>query len=150
MRIVAMSKSECKELLRRASLGRLGCSLHDQPYVVPVGFAYGKDDRIYLFSTVGKKIEYLRQNPRVCLQTDEIGSSTNWLSVVVEGNYVELQEPQYTAERQYAIEQLSDYSSWWKTPLAQRREKTEDISVEPVFFRIEITAISGLRATADV
>lgn len=39
MRIVELSQDKCKELLNRASLGRLACSLENQPYVVPVCFA---------------------------------------------------------------------------------------------------------------
>lgn len=149
MRIVSMSQRECKDLLRRASIGRLACSLDNQPYVVPVSFSYHKDDRIYLFSTVGQKIEWMRQNPKVCLQVDEIGGRSNWLSVVVNGRYLELQEPQYTAERQSALQQLAEYSQWWETPLAERREKMDDVSIEPVFFRIDVASISGLRAMAD-
>ena len=84
MRIVAISKEECIETLERVSIGRLGCSLGDQPYVVPVAFSY-ESDSIYIFSTVGKKINWMRQNPKVCLQVDEIGNRRNWLSVIVTG-----------------------------------------------------------------
>ena len=84
MRIVAISQHECKELLQRVSIGRLACSLKDQPYVVPVAFSY-ETDCIYMFSTVGKKIEWMRQNPKVCLQAEEIGHGSNWTSVVVTG-----------------------------------------------------------------
>ena len=147
MRIIAMSQQECKELLKRVSIGRLGCSLDDQPYVVPVAFSY-ETDCIYMFSTVGKKIEWMRKNPKVCLQADEIGNRSNWLSVIVTGTYLELREPQYTAQLEHALEQLEQYSEWWRNPLAQRREQTSDLSIETVFFRIDIGSMSGLRAHA--
>jgi nitroimidazol reductase NimA-like FMN-containing flavoprotein (pyridoxamine 5'-phosphate oxidase superfamily) len=86
MRIVAISQQECGELLQRVSLGRLACSLNDQPYVVPVAFSY-EPDCIYIFSTVGKKIEWMRQNPKVCLQADEMGHPSSWASVVVTGTW---------------------------------------------------------------
>ena len=38
MRIIAISQQECSELLERVPIGRLACSLGDQPYVVPVAF----------------------------------------------------------------------------------------------------------------
>jgi len=82
MRIVELSQDECKELLNRVSLGRLACSLENQPYVVPVCFAY-EPEYLYVFSTVGQKIEWMRQNPKVCLQADEIGSRSSWASVLV-------------------------------------------------------------------
>jgi len=142
MRIIAMSQQECRELLKRVSIGRLGCSLDDQPYVVPVGFSY-EPDYIYIFSTLGKKIKWMRKNPQDCLQADEIGNRSNWLSVIVTGTYLELREPQYTAQLEHALEQLEQYSEWWRNPLAQRREQTRDLSIETVFFRIDIGAMSG-------
>lgn len=148
MRIIAMSQQECRELLKRVSIGRLGCSLDDQPYVVPVGFSY-EPDYIYIFSTLGKKIKWMRKNPKVCLQADEIGNRSNWLSVIVTGTYLELREPQYTAQLEHALEQLEQYSEWWRNPLAQRREQTRDLSIETVFFRIDIGSMSGLRTMPE-
>ena len=148
MRIIAMSQQECRELLKRVSIGRLGCSLDDQPYVVPVGFSY-EPDYIYMFSTLGKKIKWMRQNPKVCLEADEIGNRSNWLSVIVTGTYLELREPQYAAQLEHALEQLERYSEWWRNPLAQRREQNSDLSIETVFFRIDIGSMSGLRTMPE-
>jgi uncharacterized protein len=145
MRIISISQEECSELLSRISIGRLACSLDNQPYIVPVGFSY-EPGSIYIFSTLGQKIKWMRQNPKVCLQADEIGSGSNWMSVVVIGRYLELTESQHTAEREHAMEQLSQYSQWWRNPLAERREQTSDLAIESVFFRIDIESISGLRA----
>ena len=148
MRIIAMSQQECSELLNRVNIGRLACSLDNQPYIVPVGFSY-EPDFIYVFSTLGKKIKWMRQNPKVCLQADEIASLSNWLSVIVTGTYLELREPQHTAQLEHALEQLEQYSEWWRNPLAQRRERTSDVSIESVFFRIDIKSMSGLRAIPE-
>jgi len=148
MRITAISQQECSQLLQRVSIGRLACSLNDQPYVVPVAFSY-EPDCIYIFSTVGKKIEWMRQNPKVCLQADEIGHRSNWSSVIVTGTYLELTEVQYASQQEHAMEQLAQYSEWWSTPLAERREKISDLAIETVFFRIDITSMSGLRAVAE-
>ena len=148
MRIIPLSQQECSELLKRVSIGRLACSLDNQPYVVPVAFSYDAEC-IYIFSTVGKKIKWMRQNPKVCLQADEIGNRSNWRSVIVTGTYLELREPQYTAQREHALEQLAQYSEWWRNPLAERRERTSDLSIEPVFFRIDIRSMTGLRGIPE-
>jgi len=148
MRIIAISQQECIELLKRVSVGRLACSLDDQPYVVPVAFSY-EPNCIYVFSTFGKKIEWMRHNPKVSLQADEIESRSTWLSVVVTGTYLELRRPEHTAQREHALEQLAQYSEWWRTPLAGRREQTSDLSIEPVFFRIDIGSMSGRRAMPE-
>ena len=148
MRIVPTSDQECKELLGRVSLGWLACALDNQPYVVPVAFSY-EPGRIYVFSTVGKKIEWMRQNPKVCLQVDEIGNRSHWTSVVINGIYLELQEPQYTAEKRRARELLGESAQWWIAPMAERREQVSDLSIEPVFFRIDIESMSGLRGIPE-
>ena len=148
MRIVEISHDECKDVLNRVSVGRLACSLEDQPYIVPVCFAF-EPEYLYVFSTLGQKIECMRQNPKVCLQADERASRSSWTSVVVNGTYLELREPQYTAEKEHARERLAEYSEWWRIPLEERRERTSDPAVEPVFFRIDITWISGLRGIPE-
>jgi nitroimidazol reductase NimA-like FMN-containing flavoprotein (pyridoxamine 5'-phosphate oxidase superfamily) len=113
--------------------------------VVPVSFAY-EPEFVYVFSTLGKKIEWLRQNPKTCLQVDELGTRSNWTSVIVTGSYQELPEQQHPAEREHAMELLSQQSQWWRTPLEERRGQTSDSSIEPIFFRIDIASISGLQA----
>ena len=150
MRIIPISQQECSELLQRVSIGRLACSLNDQPYVVPVAFSY-EPDCIYIFSTFGKKIEWMRKNPKVCLQADEIGNRSNWTSVVVTGTYLELNVPQYhTAQREHARERLAaQCSEWWRIPLSGARDRALVSSMETVFFRIDIKSISGLRAVPE-
>jgi uncharacterized protein len=148
MRIVPTSDQECKELLGRVSLGRLACALDNQPYVVPVAFHY-EPGHIYVFSTVGKKIEWMRQNPKVCLQVDEIGNRSHWTSIVINGVYFELQGTQHTAEKQRVRELLGESAQWWIAPMAERREQVNDLSVEPVFFRIDIESMSGLRGIPE-
>lgn len=149
MRIIAISQQECGELLKRVSIGKLACSLNDQPYIVPVGFSY-EPGCLYIFSTLGKKIKWMRQNPKVCMQVDEIGNQSNWLSVIVIGTYVELTEQQFPAQREHALEKLAQYSQYWRTPLAERREQTSDLSIKPLFVRIDVGSMSGLRAISEV
>jgi len=130
MRIVELSQDECKDLLGRVSVGRLACCLEDQPHVVPTCFVY-ESDHVYVFSTLGKKIKWMRQNPRVCLQTDQLGNHSNWTSVVLNGTFVELRA---SDENEHARERLAKFSDWWQIPLAERRERTGDLSIEPIFF----------------
>ena len=148
MQIDQMNETECREVLSRASLARLGCSLNDEPYVVPVLIAY-ESDYIYVFSTFGKKIKWMRANPKVCLQVDESKSQSNWASVVVNGEYQELAEPQFTDEREHARRLLEKRHQWWLNALAERRTQLSDQEIKPIFFRIRTNLISGLRATPD-
>jgi nitroimidazol reductase NimA-like FMN-containing flavoprotein (pyridoxamine 5'-phosphate oxidase superfamily) len=149
MLINEMTKRECREVLAQASIGRLGCSLGDQPYIVPVCLAY-ESDSIYVFSTFGKKIEWKRANPKVCVQIDEIADQSQWVSVIANGRYEELPELQYAAEREHVRQLLEKQSRWWLNTFAERLLKLGDTLIEPLFFRIYIDSMTGLRATDEI
>src|SRR4029079_8444947 len=93
------------------SVGRLGCSFENQPYVVPINFAYDSG-YLYVFSTFGQKVKWMRANPKVCVQTDQIEDQGDWISVIVNGQYEEFPEPQYTDERKHAGSLLAKRSHW--------------------------------------
>ena len=144
-----MTEQECRAALAHTSFGRLGCSLGDQPYIVPVCLA-SEGDFIYVFSTFGKKIVWMRANPKVCIQIDEIAGQSHWVSVIVYGRYEELLEPQYATERQHARQLLEKRSQWWLNTFAERQLKLGDKLIEPLFFRIQIDSLTGLRATDKI
>lgn len=148
MRIDEMNEAECRELLARVSVGRLGCSLDNQPYVVPVGIAF-ESDYIYVFSTLGKKIKWMRENPKVCVQADEITSQSDWASVIANGNYQELPEPRFVDERAHARNLLQKHHHWWLNSLAERRIELRDQQISPIFFRIHVVSLSGLRGASE-
>lgn len=145
MEINEMTNEECSAFLAHASIGRLGCSLEDQPYVVPINFAYDSG-YLYVFSTFGQKVKWMRANPKACVQTDQIQSESEWSSVVVNGEYEELPEPQYSAERQLASSLLGKRYQWWLNALGERQLRVGDKAIDPLFFRIRIKSLSGLRA----
>jgi len=148
MLIKEVPDAECRELLAKASIGRLGCSLDDQPYVVPICIAY-ESGYIYFFSTLGKKIEWMRTNPRVCVQIDEINGRSAWVSVLANGRYQELEEPRFTDERNHARKLLEKQHHWWLNALAERRTQLPDQAITPIFFRMQIDSISGLRGVSE-
>jgi nitroimidazol reductase NimA-like FMN-containing flavoprotein (pyridoxamine 5'-phosphate oxidase superfamily) len=93
MVIREMSRKECLRVLFGARLARLGCARKNQPYVVPVYLAYDEASGcLYGFTTPGQKIEWMRANPLVCVEVDEIAADDQWVSVIVFGRYEELPE----------------------------------------------------------
>jgi len=148
MQIDEMNEAECREILTRAPLARLGCSFDNQPYVIPVGIAY-EADHIYVFSTFGKKIKWMRANPKVCVQVDELEGQSDWASVIVNGEYQELEEPRYTDERNHARQLMERRHHWWLNAMAERRIQLRDQEITPLFFRIRVASITGLRATSE-
>jgi uncharacterized protein len=148
--ICEMTERESREVLARATVGRLGCSFDNQPYVVPVYLAY-ESDYVYVFATFRQKIEWLGSNPKVCIEIDEIASDSEWASVIANGRYQELSEPRYEAESTHARELLGKRSEWWLNALAERRAKKgdRDNQIEPLFFRVQIDLMTGLRALSQ-
>ncbi len=149
MQIDKLNETECREILSRSSIARLGCSLNDQPYVVPVGIAY-EEDYIYVFSTMGQKIRWMRSNPKVCVQVDEIRSQSDWVSVIANGEFQELPEPQFEHERARARSLLQKRHHWWLNAMAERRISLRDEEIKPLFFRIHISSLTGLRDMSEV
>lgn len=148
MEIRKMNESECHEVLSRATLGRLGCSQANQPYVVPVYMSF-EPNYIYVFSTLGKKIEWMRENPKVCMQVDESKGQGEWTSVIANGTYEELPDPQFAEERAHARNLLEKQHQWWLNALAERRIQMQDQEIAPIFFRIRIGSITGLRSSTE-
>lgn len=146
MIINEMTEKECRAVLSRGLIGRIGCSLDNQPYVVPIYFAY-EPDYIYVLSTFGQKIEWMRTNPKVCIQVDEIESQSQWASVIANGIYEELPEPQYSTERAHARSLLQKQHQWWLNAMAERQTKSNELLIEPLFFRMHTDSMTGLRAT---
>lgn len=93
MTIHEMSIEECHRVLAGAKFARLGCASENQPYVVPVSLAFDEKSKcFYGFTTPGQKVEWMRANPLVCVEVDEIVSYDQWVSVIVTGRYEELPE----------------------------------------------------------
>ena len=144
MAIREMSEAECRAFLGRVQLGRLGCALEDQPYVVPISVVC-EDEFIYSFATLGQKVQWMRKNPKVCVQFDDLSGPSQWTSVIANGTYQELREPQYETERAHARKLLDRKSKWWLTALAERDLKLGDHLIDTLFFRIRVESLSGLQ-----
>ncbi|HZQ94393.1 MAG TPA: pyridoxamine 5'-phosphate oxidase family protein [Candidatus Sulfotelmatobacter sp.] len=148
MLIKETTEQECRDVLVKATIARLGCALDNQPYVVPLAMAY-EADYIYFFSTAGKKIEWMRANPKVCVQVDSLSGQSDWISVIANGEYQELDEPRYSDERNHARKLLERRHNWWLNALAERRTQSRDQDILPIFFRVKISSLTGLRGLTE-
>ena len=81
MVIREMTKAECQEMLVASHLARLACARSNQPYIVPMHVDLD-GEFLYGFATLGQKIEWMRLNPLVCLEIDELISDWQWASVI--------------------------------------------------------------------
>lgn len=147
MLIREMTQQARSELLARAHLGRLGCSQGNQSYVVPCYFAYS-DNYLYSFTTIGQKIEWMRANPLVCVELDEIVSAEEWSSVIVFGRYEELPDtPDYKRARTVAHDVLQMKGPWWEPGYVKTVLHGAERPLTPVFYRIHIGETTGHQAT---
>jgi nitroimidazol reductase NimA-like FMN-containing flavoprotein (pyridoxamine 5'-phosphate oxidase superfamily) len=61
---------ELEAILQAAQVGRLGLSVDDRPYVVPVSYGYA-DGKVYIHGAAeGQKLDMLRRNPRICFEVE--------------------------------------------------------------------------------
>jgi nitroimidazol reductase NimA-like FMN-containing flavoprotein (pyridoxamine 5'-phosphate oxidase superfamily) len=149
MFIHEMNEFQCRKALEQASVGRLACAKDNQPYVVPIYFSF--DGRhLYGFTTLGQKTEWMRTNPKVCLEIDERRSHDRWTSVIVFGRYEELpDDPEFGAARVAAHEALQKRAMWWEPAYLGTNHFDVRHSLSPIFYRIHIERITGRRATPD-
>ncbi|WP_114937759.1 pyridoxamine 5'-phosphate oxidase family protein [Mucilaginibacter endophyticus] len=97
-----LEQPEIEALLSRQITGRLGCHANGITYIVPVNYVY-KNGVIYAHSGPGKKIEMMRQNPKVCFEVDEIKNIFSWKSVIAWGKFEEITE---IGEQEQAMQAL--------------------------------------------
>jgi nitroimidazol reductase NimA-like FMN-containing flavoprotein (pyridoxamine 5'-phosphate oxidase superfamily) len=145
--IQGMTRQASLDLLARTHLCRLACAQGSQPYVVPFYFAY-HNNSLYSFTTVGQKIDWMRANPLVCVEADEVVSPEEWVSVIVFGRYEELPDtPEYQPERAVAYDVLQKKAMWWEPGYVKTILHGTQRPVVPVFCRIHVVQITGHRAT---
>ncbi len=146
MIVQEMSNEDCREALSNASLGRLACARDNQPYIVPIHFAL-EDGHIYAFSLPGQKLEWMRNNPHVCLQIDSVERDNVWLSVVAFGCYEELPDTQECrAARSRAHALLRERPMWWEPGALTVVARDPNQGVRPIYYRISMDHLTGRRA----
>jgi hypothetical protein len=85
----------------------------------------------------------MRTNPKVCIQIDEIANQSEWLSVIINGSYQELPEPQYTDERAHARKLLRSATAGGKTRWASASSNRVIVRLFLHHFPIVITGQLG-------
>jgi uncharacterized protein len=124
---------QIEELLRTAIVGRIACCAHGEtgdgrPYLVPLAYGYDGES-IYAHSGPGRKLDFMRAEPRVSFEVDRATASDRWQSVVAEGTFEEIADP---AERTTALRTL--YPPPADIPV---------LGEHTVVFRLRLTSKSG-------
>ncbi|WP_312862239.1 pyridoxamine 5'-phosphate oxidase family protein [Rhizobium sp. P32RR-XVIII] len=102
MIITEMKWKECVDFLSSQRLARLACAKDNWAYIVPIHYAF-VGNWFYGFSLPGQKVEWMRDNPHVCIEVDELREHRCWVSVVSRGTYQELPDTEeWHDERMHA------------------------------------------------
>ena len=145
MRIHELTEDECRAILQRTSLGRLACARGNQPYIVPISLYFDSDgSSLYSFSTAGQKIDWMRENPKVCVEVEDISDKKHWTTVLVFGRYDEIDHSKEDANaRRRAFDLFQRNSEWW---LPGAGKTTSEAQQPAVVYRIQIERMTGRRA----
>ena len=96
---------------------------------------------------VGQKIDWMRANPKVCVEVEEIADKTHWTTVLVYGRYQEITDSDGDAEaRNRAWERFQQRPEWW-FPAAAKLPSQERHAL--VVYRIQIDRLTGRRSTRE-
>jgi len=144
MLIRELTTDQCFDLLERSNLGRLACARDGQPYIVPVNYSFDRVRKcLYVFSTIGQKVAWMRENPKVCVEVDEVRDKDHWTTVVIFGRYEEITDGD-TDARKRAQDLFQHRVEWW-FPAAGKLPEKEAEAV--VLYRIVIDRLSGRHAS---
>jgi nitroimidazol reductase NimA-like FMN-containing flavoprotein (pyridoxamine 5'-phosphate oxidase superfamily) len=141
-----LTQAECFAVLEQARFGHLACCKDNQPYVVPIYFAYAKG-AIYSFSMPGRKVDWMRMNENVCLQIDQRSAGRGWTSVVVDGRFEEFPDTDlWRSERLHAWSLLQKHSDWWEIGALKPQAQPTDSASEHIFYGIFVRSVTGRTA----
>jgi nitroimidazol reductase NimA-like FMN-containing flavoprotein (pyridoxamine 5'-phosphate oxidase superfamily) len=132
-------------ILNSQAIGRLACTDGKQPYIVPVIFKYdGK--YIYGQSNEGLKLKLLRKNPNVCFEVDRMTDFRNWESIIIYGQFQELDEKEIKEAREKFFDRmfpLMTNSTIHTHEHLVNAEVDDSTRVKQVMYRIKIKKITG-------
>lgn len=137
--IKKLSEKKTKYLLENSKIAHLACVLESgEPYVVPVNYIF-KEDRIYIHSLPGQKLDALRTNRKACIQVEEIVDGCRWKSAIAFGEFQEIKK---INEK---IKVLQEFTARFKrlTPVEAMIEENWNPGAVVVFC-INVNQISGM------
>lgn len=143
--ITSLTPDQIEALLQAEIVGRIGCRLNDDVYVVPVSYAY--DGRaVYAHTHEGMKIDAMRQHPQVCFEVDTWQQKGAWQSVIGWGRFEELTGEE---ERRKALDILLQRKLPTLTSITMQLGSTWPFApdatenIEGIFFRIVLQNKTG-------
>ncbi|MBM3432162.1 MAG: hypothetical protein FJX92_04050 [Bacteroidetes bacterium] len=140
-----LTRTEMENLLHSQLIGRLACINGEEPYIVPMAYAFTGTELVGQTSP-GLKLRILRQHPKVCFEVDQLIDLRNWKSVIVYGTFLETPEASMPQARRWLFNRIYPLS----TPAqihsqghAVEAQLADDTRMKPVLFSISIDRMTG-------
>ena len=136
-----LGEDQIEDVLRTATIARIGCRDGDSVYVVPISFVYD-DGCVYAHSAEGRKLTLMRAMPEVCFEVEDVRGLSDWRSVIARGMFEEL----HGDEARTALDLLA---SRFVQPGTRPEPGTPPPShgystrMPPVLFRIRLLSTTG-------
>ena len=140
-----LNEQECRDFLAEHCFAHLGCHSGDRLYVVPISYVLD-GNRMIGQTKAGMKIDIMRENPKVCVQVDQIENIANWNSVIAWGQFEELSGHE-------AIEAMGKLIDWLGNQIEDLGSSRSPRDVTPkrvdnqpqvdILYGIHITEITG-------
>jgi nitroimidazol reductase NimA-like FMN-containing flavoprotein (pyridoxamine 5'-phosphate oxidase superfamily) len=145
--IKQLNQTECLEVLKDNYIGHLGFISGKSPYILPVTYFYNAAENcIISYSAMGNKIDAMRKYNHVAFQVEEIKSIQNWRSVLIHGDFEELEGSTAKKELHTFAEGVQDTISRIR---GEKPKFIKDFSsrlqkeTPPIVYRIHIGEING-------
>jgi uncharacterized protein len=140
-----LTNAQINNILSSQVVGRLACTNGNQPYIVPVTFAYD-GDYVYGQTTEGTKLNILRKNPQVCFEVDRMIDLWNWQSVIVYGKFEELVNNEANIAREILLKRVFPMMTSSSIHAHQHEVNgtiDDSIRLKPIMYRIRLTKVTG-------
>lgn len=136
--IKTLNEDDARKLFETTRVARLGCIVDGEPYVVPINCVL-EGHFVYSHSLNGLKISALRQNPRACVQVDEIEGELSWRSAIAFGKFEEIVKPDERAEILNKLFKLFPMLTPVESTIAH-----DGLAQEVIVFRIRIERLTAV------
>ena len=140
-------RAEIEAVIRKADICRLGLSVDNQPYIVPLNFGFEGDCLYFHTDQVGKKIDMIRQNNSVCFELDvdctpvraenPCDWSMKYQSVVGYGTASFLEDPN---DKRRALDVIMEHYS------GRQGEYPENLLDRLAIIKVDIDSMTGKRS----
>lgn len=132
-----LTPDQSRQLLAGSTVAHLAVISDGEPYVSPASYVF-VDDAICLRTGPGRRVEAIRQHPRVCVEVSEYDdASGDWESVIVWGEAEFVEDP--AAAQAIVLQIMEKYREALGNPLSPPGPASEP----EIVIRIPVAELTG-------